>query len=194
MKRMWSYEELAKLIEELAPGFDPSSIESGNVPQDAVVGVNGDGELVKGDLFGKYVKIIEAPTSTTLTDGQYADIIGGTFINGTFLGVTNPAFMPAELSGTKYYGLCFGSTSTYRSALWLYEVNGETKVIRLGVNAVTPILWFQGGTIHIGDAGSNGTQIANLTKLNDKFIPNYPASTGTFTLKCVDGVLTWVSD
>lgn len=42
----------------------------------------------------------------------------------------------------------------------------------------------------------NGADNLNLTlkMLNGKSIPNYPSDTGTYTLKCVNGTLTWVQD
>ena len=36
--------------------------------------------------------------------------------------------------------------------------------------------------------------INKVEQLNGKTIPPYPASTGSFTLKCVNGTLTWVAD
>lgn len=48
MKRMYSREELIALIQEHAPKFDPSTIESGTMSD--IVGLNSDGELVKNEI------------------------------------------------------------------------------------------------------------------------------------------------
>ena len=153
MRRMFSKEQLIKLIQD------------NSLSQEEVV------EL----LVGKYVRIMEAPESTTLTDEQIAQIEEGVFINGTFLGFKNPVLCPCELYGSTYYGLIFsgGRTPNIR----VYAINSATKVISLAL-----------------ESSNDYIRLSGVASLNNKTIPAYPSDTGTFTLKCVDGVLTWVED
>ena len=65
MRRMYSEEQLKKLIEEY--GMTEEEVEA----------------IVGEATTGKFVKIIPAPSSTTLTEEQYNDIINGVFIEGT---------------------------------------------------------------------------------------------------------------
>lgn len=135
-------------------------------------------------LDGKAVKIMNAPsssgTSATLTDEQIAQIVQGVFINGNFLGIINPIIFPLGLWGdTTYTGIIVGKDSTtnaYTKIKGCY-IDIPNKVIH-----VEPQLTIEMNTV-------NGS-----INVNGKIIPNYPLDTGTFTLKCVDGVLTWVQD
>ena len=126
---------------------------------------------VEQDLVGKYVRIMNAPTSTTLTDEQIAQIREGVFINGEFLSHVNPVLFPFKETAGSYKGLILSS-----SIIGVYTINPTTKVISL-----------DGST-------SKSLYIRSIFGFNGKDIPDYPASTGTFVLKCVDGVLTWVSE
>lgn len=45
-----------------------------------------------------------------------------------------------------------------------------------------------------GIASYNWISLANIGWINGKEIPAYPSNTGTFVLKCVNGVLTWVQE
>lgn len=132
-----------------------------------------DGEWSKG---GKKVNVIDAPASTTLTDELIEKIIGGIFINGQFLLGTSPVMFPAHQVGNEYRGLMIhaGSYNEY-TFICGYKINITTKIISRDEEHVNIIL-------------------NNISTINGKELPNYPANTGTFTLKCVDGVLTWVQD
>ena len=115
---------------------------------------------------------IPAPTSTTLTDEQIEMIKGGVFIDGTFLSKTNPVFFPPRvITATNLRGFFIGDL-----VLGEYMIDLSTKVITT-LNNTTRNLNFD-----------------NLDTLNGKQIPNYPANTGTYVLKSVDGVLTWVEE
>lgn len=123
-------------------------------------------------LIGKYVRIMEAPSSTTLNDEQIEQILEGCFIEGTFLSLINPVFLPVGgETENVYYGLILHGSGT--SA---YYITKSTKAITKYPN--TTGRW----------------ELSNISNVNGKSIPSYPANTGTFTLKCVDGVLTWVED
>ena len=117
------------------------------------------------------VRKIPAPSSTTLTDEQIAYINDGVFIEGTFLGLTNPVLFPTNTTGTNLRGMYITGEK-----VGCYTINSESKIISLVVNTTRRI-----------DLNSIGA-------INGKTLPEYPASTGTFVLKCVDGVLTWVEE
>ena len=75
--------------------------------------------------------LLEAPTSTTLIDEQIAIISGGCRVNGTFLGLTNPVFLPTstpsfnEIAGFVYEGRGLGVS------LNIYVINTNNKTITL---------------------------------------------------------------
>ena len=108
-----------------------------------------------------------------LTQAQYDLITNGkpTLIMGTLSGQTN-IFIPQILStgatryGAWFNGIAFGSLS----------INVSTKVITI-----------------LGSA-TKSQYLRSIYSINGKEIPDYPANTGTFVLKCIDGVLTWVAE
>ena len=84
MKRMWDVNELIKLIRENR--LDPSTIQSGDIPQDGVLGISADNEVVKCDLFGKYVRIVNASDIPSPLTQEWIDIFKeGCFVNGDYL-------------------------------------------------------------------------------------------------------------
>ena len=112
------------------------------------------------------------PSSVTLTDEEIAIIRDGCFIEGAFLGVNNPMFCPsANETGTNLYGIII-----YGASIGVYLINKSTKIISLYNNPGKLI------------------SLDNVTAFNGVALPNYPSSTGTFTFKSVNGVLTWVED
>ena len=139
-------------------------------------------EEVQEMLIGKYVRIMDAPESTTLTDEQIDQIKEGVFINGTFLALKNPILCPASEYSGSLYGAVIGSNESAGATFFVYyKIVLSTKVITLNTEG-----------IEISRSGN--TNIPNLKNLNGKTFPNYPSATGTFVLKCVDGVLTWVEE
>lgn len=129
------------------------------------------------DLDSKYVKIMQAPTSSTLTDEEFAQIQEGCFINGTFLNLINPVFFPATKStgNQEYYGIVIGSKGLGADIISKYHI---------GTNHLIEIT--NPSTIELDYAG-------NMYYMSKK-IPAYPSNTGTFVLKCVNGTLTWVAE
>ena len=93
MKRMWTLEELIQVAQEYS--FDPSSIQEGS-PQE-FIGLDSDGELAKTSLFGKFVRVIDAPESGTVDQATFDIIKEGVFMNGTWLGLQNPIVIPFDL-------------------------------------------------------------------------------------------------
>ena len=119
----------------------------------------------------KVVHQMDAPSSTTLTDEEIEQIKNGVFINGTILGLVNPVLMPLNESGANYRGMYIAGEK-----IGAFTINKESKVIALAVNTTLRI-----------DLNSIGS-------INGKTLASYPANTGTFVLKMVDGVLTWVAE
>ena len=135
-----------------------------------------DGQWAKGR---KKVNVIDAPASTTLTDEELNLFKEGVFINGTFAGLNNPVIFPAKpYSDTLLVGIVCGGGSAAKQYFYYYKI--ENKVFSLD-NAIICFEYFQ-------------LTLSKVSELNGKAVPNYPSNTGTFTLKCVDGVLTWVQD
>ena len=146
---------------------------------DKIVGVNVEGKYVlKAPSALPYVRKMTAPSSTILTDEEIEQIKGGVFIDGEYLGLKNPILFPTDSNN----GVIFGESWTTSSVFAQYNINETTKEITL----------YAGKRITLNKDG--GVELADLSKVNGKNVPVYPSSTGSFTLKCVDGVLTWVAD
>ena len=126
-------------------------------------------------LNEKYVKIIPAPKSATLTDEEMELITKGVFIEGIFLNYVNPVFFPSTLSSGTYYGMVITSTDGL-PFIRSYIINASTKEITLQTNFQRRIY------------------LRNIADINGKPLPTDPSNTGTFTLKMVDGNLAWVED
>ena len=122
-------------------------------------------------LNEKYVKVIPAPKSTTLTDDQIAQITSGMHVEGSFLGYPNPMFFPAEESSNAWTGI-------FQSGVYVrvYGINKTSKVIALVASTVGVVA------------------LQSIAQINGKTLPVHPSNTGTFTLKMVDGSLAWVED
>lgn len=108
-------------------------------------------------LFGKFVKIINAPSSTTLTDEEKQDIINGVFVNGEFLDYKNPIFFPATKSGSYYYGMYAGPyNGTAYTIIGQYQINPDNSIVDRGVY----------GNI----------ELRCIAALNGKVVPNFPST------------------
>ena len=77
MKKMHSVEGIVDIVNE---GIDEGLIEI----------------VTPEDLIGKFVRIIDAPSSSTLTQEQIEIFKGGCFINGNYLNYVNPVFLPCR--------------------------------------------------------------------------------------------------
>ena len=161
-----------------------NAVVSGNMyiqeDEDGSGNLEVEGEIIGGGLNERFVKIMSAPTSTTLTDEQVSQILEGVFINGDFLSYHNPVLFPPMFEGARYYGLGIGKSSSNRGEIFAYNIHGSTKEI--GISS------------HVLQYTGNGTVLAGILSLNGKNIPAYPSNTGTYVLKCVDGTLTWVAE
>lgn len=152
-----------------------------------ILGVNVEGKYVlKNPSLLPYVRKMDAPTSTTLTDEQINLIKEGMFINGTFLGYKNPVLFPADsyYAGGPIGGFIIGQSGD-RSRLARYTINNKV----IGVSTSVEIGY--------GDNDSGSTLVLKGAKINfmGKDFPAYPDdAVNTYTLKLVAGVLTWVQD
>lgn len=174
-------QQIIELIQKYAPGFDPSSVEAGELI--SALGLDEDGLLKKqalaGLFDGKYVRIMDAPTSTTLTAEEVAQMEEGVFTKGN----------SSLLSGSKndVYFPFYSLSSNKRGIAFLCNVNGSQGIIGVyGLNSSTKKLTLVSKPLMFNNDGS--------LMINEKVIPAYPANTGSFTLKCVNGTLTWVQD
>ena len=92
--------------------------------------------LDPSDLYGKFVRIIDAPTSTTLTDDLLEIFKEGVFVQGNFLNMKNPLFFPAQVAysdPTGFQGICIGvehrgELGHEGTALHFYEINSSKAI------------------------------------------------------------------
>ena len=166
MKTMHSKEELWESVNE---GIEAGEIEGGFDPS---------------ELVGKFVQVIEAPESTTLTDEQIALFREGIFVNGTFLGFSNPVFYPAvELADINTIGSLVVGRLSQRIYVSKYVINKSTKAISL--------------VQHYMEFDLAGSSIyTSKIFLNGKNFPDYPTDT-TKAYKLVQqigGTLAWEED
>ena len=162
MRRMFSENQLIELIKKYG----------------------GDIDKIKEELLGSFVRIMDAPKSTTLTDEQIAQIREGVFINGNFLGYHNPILIPAQPVGVLdgyYGGLLIGTTEYPQQGPVIkgFSIN-TSKVIAASTNEIS---------FNVGYSGR--ITIKGLYSLNDKLFPNYPSNDNIGHLICRKGTLQW---
>lgn len=116
-------------------------------------------------------------TNNILSADQYALIRNGkpTLIKGTFLNMLNPILLTSSYLET--FGIIIGANSIGNyTAIKYYEI------------------YASGSNYVIQTYGNKRIELSNLYSINGKEIPDFPSSTGTFVLKCVNGTLTWVAE
>ena len=119
---------------------------------------------------------ILTPEQNTLIRNGKPTLLNGTF-SGTFI---NTVILPGYVYNAVYYATAISSDST-----------GSTRIFEIII---------YNSNLYIATSGSyqvigrDGKLSATISYLNNKQFPAYPSSTGTFVLKCVDGVLTWVAE
>ena len=143
---------------------------------------NGTNSLSVADIANSKLNVINASdiVSNTLTEAQLALFRNGkpTIILGRFLDIDNGLYLTASnYQTTTYQGLLFGAKddSYQRQRITGYEINKNTRVISL--SSISKLINYE-----------------KVNQLNGKDVPDYPSSTGTFVLKCVNGTLTWVAE
>ena len=208
MRRMYSEAQLIALIQQYAQGgdlsvFAPTYSDESTYAQGDIISKDNKFYQAKADistaeewnaehwnevtfeealkpyLNDKFVKIMDAPSSTTLSAEQIKIIEEGIHIKGRFLDFVNPILFPCTrvMTGQRtgfIMGDTFGGDLDVSSTLGIYRISNNT------ISFYKSIFTYR--------------RDSNRTLFLGKDIPEYPANTGTFTLKCVDGVLTWVAD
>lgn len=152
-----------------------------------VAGILSDGtdSTTVADLVKGSINVINASdiVNNTLTQAQYDLITNGkpTLIMGSISissePLENPIISPMTIGNSNTFGLLVATVSNGRSWIYQLQINNSSKVISLG-----------------SSGAGNQIRIAGLEAVNGKYLPAYPANTGTFVLKCVNGVLTWVAE
>lgn len=181
----------ATTIQEYAPGFDPSKIPAGTIAD--ILGLDADGDAVKGNLFGKYARVLTPPGSTTLTDDYIEAITGGAFMNGVFLSLTNSLYYPAikidEWGG--YFGIVEGNAGGDLT-MTTYKINTTTKVISLNPSTLSSsLVKFDP---YLGRITLRHAIFTDLISVNGKNVPAYPANTDSKVFACVNGTLRWIEN
>lgn len=138
MKRMWDINELIRLINEYAPGFDPSAIENGTIAD--ILGLDSDGGVVKGNLFGKYVRIVDSADFAAMDNTAKRTLFReGFFVSGTISGSYNPIFLPATGVGSHLRGMAITRVSddiyggTCQLIEYQYTSSGTFSFINYGI-------------------------------------------------------------
>lgn len=188
MKKMYSEEQLA----EIASGaLDPTSIPEGEIVDDGIVGINEDNELVKGSLFGKYVRVIDAPEDGKFSQEEITSIKEGVFVNGRLGNVFNPLLFPPYVY----------SVNEIRGVM-ISAVYGATGLEVLGYSIDTTTGAFSYGpsfvSFNLFGSSSNYTMRLNYVsqisgKVTDRFLPTYPSETANKNYHPVlsNGTLVW---
>lgn len=167
-------QQIIELIQKYAPKGDtlPSVTSADNEKVLEVLnGAWGTGR--------KKVNVMNAPSSTTLTDEQVTQIIHGCFINGISLGYHNPVFFPAVNSqegvmageGNVAAGLDFRN----------YTIDSSTKVISLRPTST--------GVLSINKI--QGVLLDGKVEIKGKQLPSYSADTAVGQFICRKGRLEW---
>lgn len=120
--------------------------------------------------------------SQTLTQEQYDLITNGkpTLISGDLV-----------INSQKYSNLFIDHLVEKTSTYWFVAIVGSQQR-NLQIDKTSKVI------SQVSNYGysinENGSRTLQISQLNGKSVPAYPANTGTFVLKCVDGVLTWVAE
>ena len=134
---------------------------------------DGTNSVTVADISNGILNVINAAdiVNNTLTQAQFDLITNGkpTLILGIYLG---------------YKNLIIISYWNEYATTWRSMAISQGQMFSVLLNTTTMTL----------STGSNDLVLNNIAKLNNKTLPNYPANTGTFVLKCVDGTLTWVQE
>jgi len=125
-------------------------------------------------LKGKFVRIMDAPTSTTLTDEEKAIIKEGVFINGDFLDYHNPILTPAKANNRGLLIGCKGQYGAHYIAVYTIDNNNKISVYVTNIS-------FSGGNLYL----------SGLDNINSKTIPAYPSNTSIGFFICRKGTLQY---
>lgn len=156
----------------------PTYPSTNTSPQALQIGVNG-GNLSWSD--DGLINVINAEdiVSQTLTEEQFSLFTNGklTLIKGTYNNFVNALIMPTnQIAGTYTLGMIIGRV-----------INGNVTISSYYLNNTTRTLYYYAQSDRINAIGG-------IKTLNGKDVPAYPANTGTFNLKQIDGTLTWTKE
>lgn len=133
-------------------------IANGNVPQDAVLGIDANNNIVKGNLFGKYARVVTPSQIQAMSaEERKAVFKEGCIINGSAFGCTNPIIMPmAEFyGGSRLRGLAIAGHGIYgiqtnantflpdsvkHEVLYYEHWSGTTTFRLIGINFALPAI------------------------------------------------------
>lgn len=167
-KRCLTVSEVIALIQKYAPKGDtlPDVTALDNEKVLEVIA----GAWAKGR---KKVNVIDAPSSTTLTDEEIDAYKGGVFNNGVFLGMNNPVFFPSNLrepiNALRGISICRTENSIF-SYIRSYLINLTTKEIsyddglKIEFNHNTNTLDIQAANVNIKGRSKPQIEVA-LTNL-----------------------------
>lgn len=135
-------------------------------------------------IIGKYFPFMDAPSSTTLTDEQKAQILSGCCVKGVFLTLNNPLFFPASggFGGNRTMGFVIGNqgASFYFSA---YAFNQNSNVIYV---YQTLFEYVQGyGRINFP---------TNRLSIGNRDVPSNPPATGSYIYKFINDHFVWENE
>lgn len=147
---------------------------------------SGDNEFTKPIKASNVFNVINASdiVNNTLTQAQYDLITNGkpTLIKGTFLGITDLLLVKQSHSS--------GGGGIDR-ILGIYpETYGVIKESLFNISSSFVISKY----IDLLEFNANKINISNIGSINSKTFPAYPSNTGTYVMKCIEGVLTWVQE
>ena len=122
-----------------------------------------------GDVFADKnyfgFKRISAPPSTTLTDEEYECFKYGVVVDGEFLGLLNPVFLPPKLTSAFWQGGIVIGTTTIDTKITIYRLTG--KAISLTTDAAL---------ISLSPFNRNLSLSGERLLLQGKDFPMYPSS------------------
>lgn len=132
---------------EAASGGDLNKIEIDGVVYSIIDMIN-----------SKAVKLENVPQSTYLTEEEKDEIVNGAFINGTFLGLKNPVFFPADSfsDGDYYQGVVIGANGSF--------------------TVVSTYLIYANNNNYIEVSNNRYMRVQGLEYVNGREFPNYPVS------------------
>ena len=114
--------------------------------------------LTKAKIENDFVKLENAPQTAYLTEEEKNEIVNGAFVNGSFLGLKNPVFFPADSfsDGDYYQGVVIAPNGAY--------------------TIVSTYLIYVNNNNYIEISNNRYMRVQGLEYVNGREFPNYPVS------------------
>lgn len=114
--------------------------------------------LTKEKILNDFVKLESSPQSAYLTEEERNEIVNGAFVNGSFLGLKNPVFFPADSfsDGDYYQGIVIAPNGAY--------------------TVVSTYLIYTNNNNYIEVSNNRYMRVQGLEYVNGREFPNYPVS------------------